>query len=57
MCAPSLRRPPIARFEEVLADTVLHAPSWILRGGTCEILRGIIACGLELREARRRRQT
>ena len=57
MCAPSLRRPPIARFEEVLADTVLHAPSWILRGGTCEILRGIIAHGLELREARRRRQT
>jgi hypothetical protein len=37
------------RFEEVLAETVLHAPSWTLRGGTREILRGIIARGLGLR--------
>jgi acyl-CoA dehydrogenase len=28
---------------------VLHAPSWTLRGGTSEILRGIIARGLGLR--------
>jgi hypothetical protein len=27
----------------------LHAPSWTLRGGTREILRGIIARGLGLR--------
>src|SRR5262252_3994212 len=33
------------RFEEVLAETLLHAPSWTLRGGTPEILRGIIARG------------
>jgi hypothetical protein len=32
-----------------LAETVLHAPSWTLRGGTREILRGIIARGLGLR--------
>ena len=37
------------RFEEVLADTILHAPSWSLRGGTREILRGIIARGLGIR--------
>jgi len=30
----------------VLAETALHAPSWTLRGGTREILRGIIARGL-----------
>ena len=36
-------------FEAVLAETVLHAPSWTLRGGTTEILRGIIARGLGLR--------
>jgi acyl-CoA dehydrogenase len=49
LVAPS--RPGAAndRFEEVLADTVLHAPSWTLRGGTPEILRGIIARGLGLR--------
>jgi hypothetical protein len=28
---------------------VLHSPSWTLRGGTREILRGIIARGLGLR--------
>jgi acyl-CoA dehydrogenase len=37
------------RFEAVLAQTLLHAPSWTLRGGTPEILRGIIARGLGLR--------
>ena len=33
----------------VLAHTILHAPSFSLRGGTREILRGIIARGLGLR--------
>jgi acyl-CoA dehydrogenase len=37
------------RFDEVLAATILHAPSWTLRGGTPEILRGIIARGLGVR--------
>ena len=37
------------QFEAVLAQTLLHAPSWTLRGGTPEILRGIIARGLGLR--------
>jgi hypothetical protein len=33
----------------VLSEALLHAPSWTLRGGTPEILRGIIARGLGLR--------
>jgi alkylation response protein AidB-like acyl-CoA dehydrogenase len=37
------------RLEELLADSVLNAPSFTLRGGTREILRGIIARGLGLR--------
>jgi hypothetical protein len=37
------------RFLAVLAHTVLNAPSFSLRGGTREILRGIIARGLGLR--------
>jgi alkylation response protein AidB-like acyl-CoA dehydrogenase len=37
------------RFEGALAEAILHAPSWTLRGGTREILRGIIARGLGLR--------
>lgn len=36
-------------FAEALAHTTLHAPSFTLRGGTREILRGIIARGLGLR--------
>jgi hypothetical protein len=36
-------------FELALAEAVLHAPSWTIRGGTREILRGIIARGLGLR--------
>jgi alkylation response protein AidB-like acyl-CoA dehydrogenase len=45
------RRDPGAadRLEAALAEAVLHAPSWTLRGGTREILRGIIARGLGLR--------
>ena len=41
--------PELERFAEVLAYTTLHAPSFSLRGGTREILRGIIARGLCLR--------
>jgi acyl-CoA dehydrogenase len=37
------------RLEPMLAEAVLHAPSFTLRGGTREILRGIIARGLGLR--------
>jgi alkylation response protein AidB-like acyl-CoA dehydrogenase len=36
-------------FVAVLAHTILHAPSFSLRGGTREILRGMIARGLGLR--------
>jgi acyl-CoA dehydrogenase len=37
------------RLRRTLADTILHAPSFSLRGGTTEILRGVIARGLGLR--------
>ena len=37
-------------FSAVLAHTMMHAPSFSLRGGAREILRGIIARGLGLRE-------
>jgi alkylation response protein AidB-like acyl-CoA dehydrogenase len=37
------------RFAQTLAEVTLHAPSYTLRGGTREILRGIIARGLGLR--------
>jgi len=43
------RGQPADRFEAALAEAILHAPSWTLRGGTREILRGIIARGLGLR--------
>jgi alkylation response protein AidB-like acyl-CoA dehydrogenase len=36
-------------FEELLAQAVLAGPSFTLRGGTNEILRGIVARGLGLR--------
>jgi alkylation response protein AidB-like acyl-CoA dehydrogenase len=36
-------------FQQVLAHCVQNAPSFSLRGGTREILRGIIARGLGLR--------
>ena len=36
-------------FDELLEECILYAPSWTLRGGTREILRGIIARGLGLR--------
>jgi alkylation response protein AidB-like acyl-CoA dehydrogenase len=36
-------------YSQALAHTTLHAPSFTLRGGTPEILRGMIARGLGLR--------
>ncbi len=36
-------------FSQALAQVMLHAPSFTLRGGTREILRGMIARGLGLR--------
>ncbi|HXP05958.1 MAG TPA: acyl-CoA dehydrogenase family protein [Stellaceae bacterium] len=46
---PGARRGDRDAFELALVEAVLHAPSWTLRGGTREILRGIIARGLGLR--------
>ncbi len=37
------------RFDQALADSLLLSPSFSLRGGTSEILRGMIARGLGLR--------
>ena len=39
----------LARFRQAYADTLLLSPSFTLRGGTREILRGVIARGLGLR--------
>jgi acyl-CoA dehydrogenase len=36
-------------YARLLADAVLHAPGFTLRGGTNEVLRGIVARGLGLR--------
>ena len=38
-----------ATYAELLGMTILHAPGFTIRGGTREILRGIIARGLGLR--------
>jgi len=37
------------RFHESIEQCILHAPAFTLRGGTREILRGVIARGLGLR--------
>lgn len=47
LAAPVLARD--HRFRRTYADTLLHSPSFSLRGGTREILRGVIARGLGLR--------
>jgi len=49
LAMPGPRRGDRDPFELALVETVLHAPSWTIRGGTREILRGIIARGLGLR--------
>ena len=36
-----------SEFQRLLAHAVLVSPSWTIRGGTNEILRGIIAKGLK----------
>jgi alkylation response protein AidB-like acyl-CoA dehydrogenase len=38
-----------AGFARLLAEAVLHAPGFTLRGGTNEILRGVVARGMGLR--------
>jgi alkylation response protein AidB-like acyl-CoA dehydrogenase len=37
------------RFVDTLNECILHAPSFTLRGGTREVLKGVIARGLGLR--------
>jgi acyl-CoA dehydrogenase len=49
LAMPGGRRGDRDDAELALAEAMLHAPSWTLRGGTTEILRGIIARGLGLR--------
>lgn len=39
----------LSRFQEAYRDTMLLSPAFTLRGGTREILRGVIARGLGLR--------
>lgn len=34
------------KFERLLAESILHSPGFTLRGGTTEILRGIVAKGV-----------
>lgn len=46
-CVPSLTSQD--RLAVYLAEAILHAPGFTLRGGTTEILRGIIARGLGVR--------
>ena len=41
--------PPEHPFTRSLAQTLMHSPSFTIRGGTREILRGVIARGLGLR--------
>jgi acyl-CoA dehydrogenase len=43
------RLPEEDRFNDMLDRALLYAPSYPIRGGTREILRGIIARGLGLR--------
>ncbi|GAC82731.1 putative acyl-CoA dehydrogenase [Gordonia paraffinivorans NBRC 108238] len=38
-----------SRMERLMAQSVLHTPAFTLRGGTNEILRGIVARGLGIR--------
>ena len=45
----SQTRNPSTRFLDTLSQCILHAPSFTLRGGTREILKGVIARGLGLR--------
>jgi len=40
---------PSEEYLSALTETTIYAPSWTLRGGTREILRGIVARGLGMR--------
>ena len=46
---PGADRDRLQRFREAFTDTLLLSPEFTLRGGTREILRGVIARGLGLR--------
>jgi hypothetical protein len=37
------------RYADLMAQAVMHAPTFTLRGGANEVLRGIIARGLGVR--------
>jgi acyl-CoA dehydrogenase len=39
----------VVAFDRALDEATMYAPSWTLRGGTREIMRGIVARGLGLR--------
>ena len=41
--------PEAARLRELLATGRLHSPLFTLRGGTNEVLRGVVASGLGVR--------
>ncbi|MEZ5657489.1 MAG: acyl-CoA dehydrogenase family protein [Burkholderiaceae bacterium] len=41
--------PDDGEWRDAMAETLLNSPSWTLRGGTREILRGMVARGLGLR--------
>lgn len=47
--APTAMRAGGSSFAHLLATSVLHTPAFTLRGGTNEILRGIVARGLGVR--------
>lgn len=49
LSGPAMSDPAWADFRQSYADTLLLSPSFTLRGGTREILRGVIARGLGLR--------
>ncbi|BCJ85611.1 acyl-CoA dehydrogenase family protein [Effusibacillus dendaii] len=48
LTAPSAVHAP-TKYEKRLAEALLHAPGFTLRGGTTEILRGIVAKGVAAR--------
>lgn len=49
LLVPSSSQAVSARFKSLLATSILHSPGFTLRGGTTEILRGIIAKGVGIR--------
>lgn len=43
-CSPSITSS--SRLDKLMAESILHSPGFTLRGGTTEILRGIVAKGV-----------